>query len=102
MDKEFEQLSQSRQSAVRTIFEALTILKESGGQLPGREVIDKVRQRLTFSDWEKGILEKSGYVRWESLLHFFTIDCIKAGYLSDYSSQCVQRFRSILYNPKRD
>lgn len=81
MDKEFEQLSRSRQSAVRTIFEALKILQESGGQLSGKEVIERIRKRLAFNDWEKEIYEKTGYVRWESLLHFFTIDCLKAGYL---------------------
>lgn len=81
MDKEFEKLSRSRQIAVRTVFEALKILKESGGQLPGKEVIEKIRERLTFNDWEKEIYEKTGYVRWESILHFFTIDCLKAGYL---------------------
>lgn len=81
MDKEIEKLSKSRQVAVKTIFEALKILKENGGQLSGKEVLEKVRERLVFSDWEKEIYEKTGYVRWESILHFFTIDCIKAGYL---------------------
>jgi restriction system protein len=81
MDKEFEKLSKSRQVAVKTVYEALKILHESGGQLPGKEVIDIIRTRLTFNDWEKEIYEKTGYIRWESILHFFTIDCIKAGYL---------------------
>ena len=81
MDKEFEKLSKSRQVAVKTVYEAFKILHESGGQLPGREVIDKIRTRLTFNDWETTIYEISGYVRWESILHFYTIDCIKAGYL---------------------
>lgn len=81
MDKEFEKLSKSRQVATKTIFEALKILKESGGQVPGKEVIDRIRERVVFTDWEKAIYEKTGYVRWESILHFYTIDCIKAGYL---------------------
>lgn len=33
------------------------------------------------TDWEKQVYEKTGYVRWESILHFYTIDAIKAGYL---------------------
>ncbi|MFA5403622.1 MAG: Mrr restriction system protein [Ignavibacteria bacterium] len=81
MDKGFEELSKSRQVAVKTIYEAFLILKENGGQLQGKEVIDKIRERVKFNEWEKEIYEKSGYVRWESILHFFTIDCIKAGYL---------------------
>lgn len=81
MEKEFEKLSKSRQVAVKTIYESFKILKESGGQLPGKEVVEKIRSRLTFNEWELGILEKTGNIRWESILHFFTIDCIKAGFL---------------------
>ncbi len=33
------------------------------------------------TDWEKQVYEKTGYIRWESILHFYTIDCIKAGFL---------------------
>ena len=32
-------------------------------------------------EWAKAVYEKSGYVRWHSILHFFSIDCIKAGFL---------------------
>jgi restriction system protein len=81
MSKDLDKLSKSRQTAVKTIYEALKILKENGGQLPGKEVIEKIRGRIEFTDWEKETYEKTGYIRWESILHFFTIDCIKAGYL---------------------
>jgi restriction system protein len=81
MEKEAKKLSRSRQLAAKTVFEAFKILKEAGGQLPGKEIIEKIRERLEFSEWDKEIYEKTGYVRWESILHFFTIDCIKAGFL---------------------
>jgi restriction system protein len=81
MDKEFEKLAPSKQSASKTMYAAFKILKEAGGQLPGRQVIDKIRESIEFTDWEKEIYEKTGYVRWESILHFFTIDAIKAGFL---------------------
>jgi restriction system protein len=74
-------VSPSKQVASKTLYEALKILKEEGGQLPGKEVVDKIRSRLIFSEWEKGILEKTGNIRWESILHFVTVDCIRAGYL---------------------
>jgi restriction system protein len=74
-------LSPSKAVATKTIFEAFKILKEEGGQLPGKEVIDRIRERVLFTDWEKEIYEKTGYVRWEAILHFYTVDCIKAGYL---------------------
>ena len=78
---EEEKLSKSKQTAAKTVYAAFKVLKEAGGELPGREVIEKIRKSLDFSDWEKEIYEKSGYVRWESILHFYSIDCIKAGFL---------------------
>ena len=76
-----QELSPSKALAVKTIYEVFKVLKEEGSQLSGKEVVDKVGQRLQFNDWEKGVLEKTGNIRWKSILHFFTIDCIKAGYL---------------------
>ena len=73
--------SKSIKIAQKTIFAALQILQESGGELRGKEVVDKVRESLTFDDYESHIYEKTGYVRWESIMHFYTIDCMKAGYL---------------------
>lgn len=71
----------SKELASRLIFEALTVLREHGGELKGNEVISEVGTRVELDDWARGLYEKSGYVRWESILHFFTIDCVKAGYL---------------------
>jgi restriction system protein len=76
-----ENLSPSRAIAVKVIFAALQILKEKGGQAPGREVIAEVEKRVPLDEWARATYEKSGYVRWQSILHFFSIDCIKAGYL---------------------
>lgn len=36
---------------------------------------------MPLDEWARATYEKSGYVRWQSILHFFSIDCIKAGYL---------------------
>jgi restriction system protein len=74
-------LSRSRELGSRVIFAAFQILKEQGGQAPGREVIAAVEKRVHLDDWALATYEKSGYVRWQSMLHFFSIDCIKAGYL---------------------
>jgi restriction system protein len=76
-----DKLSRSRDLAAKVVFAALTILKERGGQAPGRDVIAEVEKRVTLDDWARATYEKSGYVRWQSILHFFSIDCIKAGYL---------------------
>ena len=76
-----EKLSKSRELAAKVIFAALQILKEAGGQAPGREIVAAVEKRITLDEGAKATYEKSGYVRWQSILHFFSIDCIKAGYL---------------------
>ena len=76
-----EKMSRSRELASKVIFAALQILKEKGGEAPGREVVAEVAKRVQFDDWATTIYEKSGYVRWQSVLHFFSIDCIKAGFL---------------------
>lgn len=73
--------SRSAQLGAKVIFAALEILKENGGQLPGKDVLTKVGQRVSLDEWARTTYEKSGYVRWQSMLHFFSIDCIKAGYL---------------------
>lgn len=75
------ELSPSRALATKVVFQAFSILKAEGGQLPGKEVVEKIRTQTVFADWDKEIYEKTGYVRWESILHFFTIDCLKAGYM---------------------
>lgn len=73
--------SKSQQIAEKTIFAAFKILKEAGGEMRGKDVVDKIRDSVTFDEYESHRLEKTGNIRWESILHFFTIDCIKAGFL---------------------
>lgn len=73
--------SPSRKLATKVIFEAFKVLKEMGGSMKGYDVIEQIRTRVKFNEWESHRYEKTGYIRWESILHFFTIDCMKAGYL---------------------
>lgn len=72
--------SASRIIAEKTIFATFQILKKNG-PTPGKEVIERIRQTVSFNEYETHIYEKTGYVRWESVLHFYTIDCMKAGLL---------------------
>ena len=80
-EKETKAISPSKAVAAKTIYETFKILKAEGGDLPGKEVIDRIRQNVQFNDWEKEVYQKTGYVRWEAILHFYTVDCAKAGYL---------------------
>lgn len=76
-----QNLSRSHQLAAKVMYAALKILQEKGGEAPGREIIAEVEKRVDLDDWAKEVYEKSGYIRWQSMLHFFSIDCIKAGFL---------------------
>jgi len=73
--------SKSKIIAEKTIYAALIILKENGGELRGKDVVDQIRESVDFNDYEKHRYERTGYIRWESILHFYTIDCMKAGFL---------------------
>lgn len=76
-----ENLSSSKQTAAKTIYASLEILKEEGGELSGKQVIEKIPERIELTEWEKTRLEKTGNIRWRSIFQFYTIDCAKAGYL---------------------
>ncbi|GAA4307721.1 Mrr restriction system protein [Nibribacter koreensis] len=81
MNNELEKWAPSKRSAAKNMFAAFNILKDAGGQLPGKTVIETIRNTIPLNDWEMEVYEKTGYIRWESILHFYTIDCIKAGFL---------------------
>lgn len=74
-------LSLSKQTAAKTLFAAFEALKESGGELPRKEMIKQVEQRLTFTDWENQIYTSNNSKRWVTIFLFYTIDARKAGFL---------------------
>lgn len=76
-----KQLSPSRQLAATVIYAAMKILVEKGGEAAGRDVIAAIEKSVNLDDWAKAVYQKSGYTRWKSILHFFSIDLIKAGFL---------------------
>lgn len=60
---------------------ALKIAVEHGGSYPIRQILEEMERCLNFDEYEKAIYEKSGYIRWQSILHFYSIDVTKAGWL---------------------
>jgi restriction system protein len=74
-------MSKSKKIAQKVIFATFQILQEVGGEMRGKKVVDKIRDTIELSEYEKHRYEKTGYIRWESILHFYTIDCMKAGFL---------------------
>ena len=67
--------------AEKTIFATFKILKDAGGEMSGKDVLTKIHDTVEFNEYEKHRYEKTGYIRWESILHFYTIDSMKAGFL---------------------
>jgi len=43
--------------------------------------MEKIEKTIPLDDWAKETYEKTGNIRWQSILHFYTIDCIKSGFL---------------------
>lgn len=81
--------SKSQKIAEKTIFATFKILKEAGGEMRGKDVVDKIRETIEFDDYENHRYEKTGYIRWESILHFYTIDCMKAGFLRKHKGTWI-------------
>lgn len=74
-------VSRSRALAKKLIFNAFSVLKENGKEMHGRELINLLEKKVELDDWAKARYEKSGYIRWQSILHFFSIDSVKSGFL---------------------
>lgn len=81
--------SKSQQIAEKTIFAAFKILKDAGGEMRGKDVVDTIRATVQFDEYESHRYEKTGYIRWESIMHFYTIDCMKAGYLRKHKGNWI-------------
>jgi restriction system protein len=73
--------SPTRALAAKVIYAGLSILRDNGKELPIRDLMEKVRKQVDLDAWAKEQYEKTGHVRWQSIFHFFSIDCVKAGYL---------------------
>lgn len=74
-------IAKTRLLASKLVYAALSVLVEKGGQAPGKVVIDEVEKRVDLDSYALETYEKTGYTRWKSVLHFYTIDAIKAGFM---------------------
>ncbi len=70
----------TRTLAAKVVHAALVILREKGGEMRARDVIAEVEKRVELDDWARERYE-SGGSRWVTFLRFYTIDCVKAGFL---------------------
>jgi len=61
-----------------------TVLLEveaAGGDARLRDVLRAAEPKLHLNDYERATLEKSGFIRWHTVVHFYSIDFVKSGYL---------------------
>lgn len=49
--------------------------------MPIRLLIKEVEKSTDLSAWEKETLENTGNIRWQSIMHFTSVDYVRAGYL---------------------
>jgi restriction system protein len=56
-------------------------LRNAGGEARIRDLLTAVEPKLSLSTYEKAPYEKSGWIRWKAIVHFYSIDCVKAGYI---------------------
>ncbi|MGH6830140.1 MAG: winged helix-turn-helix domain-containing protein, partial [Methylocella sp.] len=73
--------STSKKRAAVFIKAAFEALDAAGGSMPLRDVKREVARRVTLSEHDRQVYEKTGYVRWESVLHIYSRDCVKAGFI---------------------
>ena len=49
--------------------------------MPIRILMQEVEKNIELSAWEKSILENTGNIRWQSIMHFTSVDYVRAGFL---------------------
>ena len=68
-------------TSANTMFAALTILQKNGGTMPIRILMQEVEKAVNLTAWDKEILENTGNIRWQSIMHFASVDYARAGFL---------------------
>lgn len=71
----------TKRSAMRTLYAAFDILIKNNNELPRKELIEKITQQVQFENWELERYESNGQLKWLTIFLFYSIDCIKAGWL---------------------
>jgi len=75
------ELSRSKSLGARTMYAAMQALKDNGHQLPFVHILEEVKKRVHFNEWELERYESSGAVRWQTVMTFHSIGYVKAGYI---------------------
>jgi restriction system protein len=73
--------SPSRNVAIKAFTESFRLLKEEGGSMVRKELFDRLKKNILFTEWEKEYDPATERHRWEKIFSFYTIPFVKAGYL---------------------
>ena len=74
-------MSRTSDLGAKLLYNALLVLKANDNELPSSKLIAILPSKINLDNWEKGVLEKTGNVRWQSVLHFYSINLIKANFI---------------------
>lgn len=77
----------SKERAAVLLKAAFMALQEAGGAMSLRELKGAIARTVALTPHDLQVYEKTGYVRWESVLHFYSIDCVKAGFIRKHGGQ---------------
>ena len=70
-------MSRTTELASKLIFETLKVLKENDGEMASSLLMETLSKRVNLDDWARGTLEKTGNIRWQSILHFYCLDFLE-------------------------
>ena len=70
-----------QQTSAKTMYAALSILVKNGGSMPIRVLMKEIEKAVELSSWEKETLQNTGNIRWQSNMHFTSVDYVRAGFL---------------------
>ena len=73
--------SKTKKLAEDLIYETFKLLKENNNEMKKSEIMEQIPKKIEFDDYANYVYEKSGFVRWQTILQFYSIDCVKAGFL---------------------
>jgi hypothetical protein len=59
------------------------LLKKQGANYRFGRLSKRFEKRIQLTEHDRAVYEKSGYIRWRSVLHFYSIDFVKAGFYKE-------------------
>ena len=77
-----KKISNSRALAATLLHAAFQYLATHGRSAPIRDIKQAIAPHVSENEWATQVIESNGLTRWETYLHFFSIDATKAGFLS--------------------